>query len=310
MVSTTRFSYPEIDTRSNVRIDARNGSRRESGIEPRPRVLLVESDAQFVDFLRLGFEYEGCEVASVASVAEALATLEQLRPDALVAEQRMPGISGNQLAALLRAKGCEAALMLLAAENSVDERVAGLEAGADDVMSKPISFKELLARVRAALRRSQSQLAHAQLAFEGILLDRRTRLVQRAGRSIELTPREFDLLDCFLRHPRQILPRDVLLAAVWGDDSYGDSNVLDVYVHTLREKLDDRPPRLLQTVRGLGYVLRAPHEARHAPRRASGETCLAPTADGDPHPQPLRRGPFGPSLCNSRRDTVKLNTVA
>lgn len=229
-----------------------------SGIGPgqRPRVLLVEDDAQFLDFLRLGFEYEGCEVRSAATGPEAVIAVAHHVPDVIVLERHLPGVSGLELLRLLRADANDAVTIMLAANDSADERIAGLEAGADDVMSKPVAFKELMARVRAGLRRRRATAGEALFAFEDVTLDRQTHIVQRRGRTIELTPREFELLALFLRHPRQVLTRDVILAYVWGDDYRGESNVLDVYMHALRVKLGDQPPRLLRTVRGMGYVLR------------------------------------------------------
>ncbi|MFI5274618.1 MAG: winged helix-turn-helix domain-containing protein, partial [Ktedonobacterales bacterium] len=138
---------------------------------------------------------------------------------------------------------------------SVDDRVSGLDTGADDYVTKPFAFKELMARVRAVLRRRGKSLDRV-LVFQDVTLDRETRLVSRGTTSIELTPREFELLELFLMHPRQVLTRDVILAHIWGYDYEGDDNILEVFVRHLREKLDDSPPKLLQTVRGVGYVLR------------------------------------------------------
>jgi DNA-binding response OmpR family regulator len=137
----------------------------------------------------------------------------------------------------------------------VDDRIAGLDIGADDYVTKPFAFKELMARVRAVLRRKGKSLDRL-LAFQDVTLDRETRMVARGARTIDLTPREFELLELFLMHPRQVLTREVILSNIWGYDYDGGDNVLEVFVRHLREKLNDSPPRLLQTVRGVGYVLR------------------------------------------------------
>jgi two-component system response regulator MprA len=144
---------------------------------------------------------------------------------------------------------------MLTAKDDIDDRVAGLDLGADDYVTKPFAFKELMARVRAVLRRHGNNFADI-LTFHGITLDRGTRIVTHDEQPVELTPREFDLLELFLIHPRQVLTRDIILARVWGYDYVGDDNIIEVYVRHLREKLNDNPPRLLQTVRGIGYTLR------------------------------------------------------
>ncbi|HEX6817505.1 MAG TPA: response regulator transcription factor [Ktedonobacterales bacterium] len=257
--------------------------------DARPRVLLVEADAQLHDFLRLGFDYEGCQVSSAPSAADALHIVALHAPDVLVIEQELPDLSGSALIRQLRAIANDAVVVLLENTTSVDARVEGLDAGADDVMSKPIAFCELMARVAAGLRRCNGLNPHEQLAFEDISLDRRAHLVHRRGRVIALTPREFDLLACFLRHPRQILLRDTIIDYVWGNEYRGDSNVLDVYIHALREKLEDRPPRLLRTVRGMGYVLRG-RDAR-TPRLGSASREMPMWAPAGPS-VPRRAGPL------------------
>jgi two-component system response regulator MprA len=145
---------------------------------------------------------------------------------------------------------------MLTAKEDIEDRVAGLDIGADDYLTKPFVFKELMARVRAVLRRHGQHIGDV-LSFQGISLHRAARLVTRNGRSIELTPREFELLEFFLMHPRQVLKREAILARIWGYNYVGDDNVIEVYVRHLREKLWDNPPQLLQTVRGVGYVLRS-----------------------------------------------------
>jgi two-component system response regulator MprA len=220
----------------------------------RPTVLLVDDEPHIVEFLRMGFDYEGFDVSVATTGTEALSTAAARHPDVVILDVMLPGLSGLEVARRLRATS-DAAIIMLTAREAVDDRVAGLDTGADDYVTKPFAFKELMARVRAVLRRRGKSLDR-MLAFDDLSLDRETRIVTRGERAIELTPREFELLELFLMHPRQVLTRDSILARIWGYDYEGDDNVLEVYVRHLREKLGDNPPRLIQTVRGVGYVLR------------------------------------------------------
>ena len=169
----------------------------------------------------------------------------------------LPGISGLEICRRLRSTGDEVPIILLTAKDEISDRVAGLDAGADDYVVKPFSVEELLARVRAHLRRNQESDPHV-LEFEDLKLNRNTRQVSRNDKQIELTAKEFDLLEYFLSHPRQVITRDRILEAVWGYDFMGDSNIIEVYIRYLRLKLEaNHEKRLIQTVRGVGYVLRA-----------------------------------------------------
>jgi len=168
----------------------------------------------------------------------------------------LPGLSGVEVCRRLRATGNKVPVILLTARDEVSDRVAGLDAGADDYLVKPFSIEELLARVRAHLRRTQ-EVDLDVLQFEDLSLNRRTREVFRGKRAIELTAKEFDLLDYLLSHPRQVYTRDQILERVWGYDFGGDSNIIEVYVRYLRLKLEENnEKRLIHTVRGVGYVLR------------------------------------------------------
>jgi two-component system response regulator MprA len=217
-------------------------------------VLIVDDEPHIIEFLKLGFGYEGFEVAVATDGAEALRTAAEVRPDVVILDLMLPQIDGMEVARQLR-KGSDVAIIMLTARDTVDDRVEGLDVGADDYLTKPFAFKELLARVRAVLRRHGKNLDRL-LTFQDVTLDRETHTVTRNERQIELTPREFELLELFLMHPRQVLTRDSILARIWGYDYYGDDNVIEVFVRHLREKLDDNPPKLIQTVRGVGYVLR------------------------------------------------------
>jgi len=220
----------------------------------RPRVLIVDDEPHIVDFLRLGFGYEGFDVSVATDGQQALRSALAEQPDVIILDIMLPGISGLDVARRLRPH-TDAAIIMLTARDEVDDRVQGLDLGADDYVTKPFAFKELMARVRAVLRRRGKSLDRL-LSFQDVTLDRESRVVTRGGRTVELTPREFELLELFLMHPRQVLTRDAILARIWGYDYVGDDNVIEVFVKHLREKLDDAPPRLIQTVRGVGYVLR------------------------------------------------------
>lgn len=220
----------------------------------RPVALIVDDEPQIVEFLKMGFGYEGFDVSTAMDGSEAVRIALDKQPDVVILDVMLPGLSGLEVAKRLRAS-CDTAIIMLTARDEVDDRVAGLDTGADDYVTKPFAFKELMARVRAVLRRRGGNLDRV-LAYQDVTLDRETRLVTRGDNTIELTPREFELLELFLMHPRQVLTRDAILARIWGYDYMGDDNVIEVFVRHLREKLDDIPPRLIQTVRGVGYVLR------------------------------------------------------
>jgi two-component system, OmpR family, response regulator MprA len=220
----------------------------------RPRVLIVDDEPHIVEFLQMGFDYEGFDVVVAKNGTEALAKAAAHPPDIVILDVMLPGINGLDVARRLR-KLDDVAIIMLTARDAVDERVAGLDTGADDYVTKPFAFKELMARVRAVMRRHGKSLERV-LTFQDVSLDRETRIVTRGERAVELTPREFELLELFLTHPRQVLTRDAILSRIWGYDFEGDDNVIEVFVRHLREKLDDNPPRLIQTVRGVGYALR------------------------------------------------------
>lgn len=220
----------------------------------RPSVLIVDDEPHIVEFLRMGFEYEGFDTHVATTGNEALRVAKAQQPDIVILDVMLPELNGFDVARRLR-RIEDVGIIMLTAREGVDDRVVGLDTGADDYVTKPFAFKELMARVRAVLRRRGKNVDRL-LAFQDVSLDRESREVMRGERAIELTPREFELLELFLMHPRQVLTRDVILAHIWGYDYEGDDNVLEVFVRHLREKLGDNPPRLLQTVRGVGYVLR------------------------------------------------------
>jgi two-component system response regulator MprA len=221
------------------------------------RVLVVDDERAVRDSLRRALELEGYDVELAADGEEALERLAQNgEPDAVVLDILMPRMDGLEVCRRLRREGHRLPVLMLTARDEVENRVAGLDAGADDYVTKPFALEELLARLRALLRRTTSGSGEV-LRFADLELDPNTREVRRAGEPIELTRTEFSLLELFLLNPRQVLTRSVIFERVWGYDFGFSSNSLDVYIGYLRRKTEagDRP-RLIQTVRGVGYALR------------------------------------------------------
>jgi two-component system response regulator MprA len=221
-----------------------------------PKILIVEDEEQIASFLRRGLSYEGYEVETAADGASALAKARDARPDLVVLDLMLPGMDGLEVCRRLRSAHSSLPILILTARDSVSDRVQGLDAGSDDYMVKPFALAELLARVRALLRRAGPGEPEV-LPFADLRLDTGTRQVYRAETQIELTSKEFDLLELFLRHPKQVLTRETIYDRVWGYDFGGESNIIEVYIRYLRQKLEaDGRSRLLFTVRGVGYVLR------------------------------------------------------
>ena len=222
----------------------------------KPKILLVEDEEKLAKFIEMELGYEGYEVTVANDGLTGLMAARDSEPDLVLLDWMMPGLSGVEVCRRLRSTGFKEPVILLTAKDDVSDRVAGLDAGADDYVVKPFSIEELLARVRAHLRRNQPQEVDT-LQFQDLTLNRKTREVKRGGRSIELTAKEFDLLEYLISHPRQVLTRDRILEEVWGYDFMGDSNIIEVYIRYLRLKLEaESEKRLIQTVRGVGYVLK------------------------------------------------------
>jgi two-component system response regulator MprA len=226
----------------------------------KPRVLVVDDDRAVRESLRRSLEFNGYAVALAGDGAEALAGIGGLNPDVVVMDVMMPRLDGIEATKALRAAGNDVPVLVLTARDSVGDRVDGLDAGADDYLTKPFALEELLARLRALLRRSQpvtDDLAAETLTFSDLSLNPVTREVTRAGRPIELTRTEFALLEMFMRRPRRVLDRSFILEEVWGYDFPTTANSLEVYVGYLRRKTEaEGEQRLLHTVRGIGYVLK------------------------------------------------------
>ncbi len=217
-------------------------------------LLVVDDDPRITDLLRRILAYEGYSVAVAASGTAALTrTLERV-PDLIILDIMLPGIDGLEVARRLRAAGDNVPILMLTARDSITDRVKGLETGADDYFVKPFAHEELVARIKAMLRRNQAERQEV-LRYADVELDTGTRVAHRGGREIELSPTEYELLALFLRRPRQVLTREIILDRVWGLDFEGSSNVMEVYVGYLRTKLEAQgEPRLIHTVRGVGYV--------------------------------------------------------
>ncbi|MBO9359795.1 MAG: response regulator transcription factor [Thermomicrobium sp.] len=220
-------------------------------------VLVVDDDTRLVEMLRRTLSYEGFTVSVAQSGDEALRLVAERRPDLIVLDWLLPGMDGLAVVQRLRAAGDGTPILMLTARDAVEDRVLGLDSGADDYLVKPFAPAELLARIRALLRRVEPASDEKPLVFADLVLDPVTRETRRGDRSFRLSPREFDLLSYFLRHPRRVLTRNQILLAVWGHDFDGYDSVLDVYIGYLRQKLEaGGEPRLIHTVRGVGYVLR------------------------------------------------------
>ncbi len=219
-------------------------------------ILLVEDETKLAKFIQLELSYEGYEINVFHDGVAGLTAARELQVDLIILDWMLPRLSGVEICRRLRTTGNKVPIILLTAKDEVCDRVAGLDAGADDYLVKPFSIEELLARVRARLRQVQEIDADI-LKFADLSLNRRTRQVYRGERLIELTAKEFDLLEYLLVHPRQVITRDRILEKVWGYDFMGDSNIIEVYIRYLRLKLEATgEQRLIQTVRSVGYVLR------------------------------------------------------
>jgi two-component system response regulator MprA len=226
----------------------------------RPRVLVVDDDKAVRESLRRSLEFNGFDVSLAADGAEALAGIGAAQPDVVVMDVMMPRLDGVEATKAMRAAGHDLPILVLTARDAVGDRVEGLDAGADDYLTKPFALAELLARLRALLRRVVPEDEPDEvLTFEDLTMDIATREVRRGDRTIELTRTEFTLLELFLRRPRRVLERSFILEEVWGYDFPTTANSLEVYVGYLRRKTEaEGEPRLIHTVRGVGYVLKAP----------------------------------------------------
>ena len=218
-------------------------------------ILVIEDEARIADLLRRGLTFEGFRVSTAADGTQGLAIARDDPPDLVILDWMLPGLDGLEVCRRLRTGG-SLPILMLTAKDTVQDRVQGLDAGADDYLVKPFNLDELSARLRALLRRTQTE-RQAVYKFADMTMETSSRQVTRGSRLIQLTAKEYELLELFLRHPRQVLTREVIFDRVWGYDFGGESNVLEVYIRYLRQKLEsDSEMRLIHTVRGVGYVLR------------------------------------------------------
>ncbi|MCG8350192.1 MAG: response regulator transcription factor [Chloroflexales bacterium] len=220
------------------------------------RILIIEDETEIAGYLRRGLTLEGFIVEIANDGNTGLAAARENPPDLVVLDLMLPGLDGLEVARRLRAAS-EVPIIILTARDAVPDRVAGLESGADDYLVKPFAFEELLARIRVQLRRRQSAQQSDVLRYNNLIIDTAAREVRIGDRRVDLTAKEYELLEQFMRHPQQVLTREVIYDRVWGYDFGGESNIIEVYVRYLRQKLEaGGEPRLIQTVRGVGYILR------------------------------------------------------
>ena len=222
------------------------------------KILIVDDEEDVLELVRYNLDRSGYQIETASSGEDALSKARKNTPDLIILDLMLPGIDGLEVCRRLRAGG-DVPILILTAKDGVTDRVLGLDMGADDYMVKPFDLDELLARIRALLRRSQPASRPKVMRFADLSLDTGTRQASRGDRVISLTAKEYELLDLFMLHPRQVLTRDVIFDRVWGYDFGGESNIIEVYIRYLRQKLEENgEPRLLHTVRGMGYVLREP----------------------------------------------------
>jgi DNA-binding response OmpR family regulator len=228
-----------------------------NGELPMTHVLIIEDEPEIAGFLRRGLTLEGFTTEIASDGQAALIAARDRPPDLVVLDLMLPGIDGLEVARRMRAVSSEIPIIMLTARDSVPDRVAGLEAGADDYLIKPFAFEELLARIRVQLRRHQREGQPSVLRYGMLVMDTAAHTTSVNGRRVELTAKEYELLELFMRNPQQVLTRDIIYDRVWGYDFGGESNIIEVYVRYLRQKLEaNGEPRLIHTVRGVGSRLR------------------------------------------------------
>jgi two-component system, OmpR family, response regulator MprA len=228
------------------------------------RILVVEDESEIANYLRRGLSFEGFVVETAADGQAALVAVRERPPDVIVLDIMLPKIDGFEVARRIRTAS-DVPIIMLTARDAVPDRVHGLEAGADDYLVKPFAFEELLARIKAQLRRVQGRNTGNVLRYAFLQMDVAAHETTVNGRRVELTAKEYELLELFMRHPQQVLTRDIIYDRVWGYDFGGESNIIEVYVRYLRQKLEQHgESRLIHTVRGVGYILREDHDESDA----------------------------------------------
>ena len=228
------------------------------------RILVVEDESEIANYLRRGLSFEGFVVETAADGQAALVAVRERPPDVIVLDIMLPKIDGFEVARRIRTAS-DVPIIMLTARDAVPDRVHGLEAGADDYLVKPFAFEELLARIKAQLRRVQGRNTGNVLRYAFLQMDVAAHETTVNGRRVELTAKEYELLELFMRHPQQVLTRDIIYDRVWGYDFGVESNNIEVYVRYLRQKLEQHgESRLIHTVRGVGYILREDHDESDA----------------------------------------------
>jgi two-component system, OmpR family, response regulator MprA len=225
----------------------------------RETVLVIDDDEKITSMLRRSLAFEGYSVVTAANGQEGLKQMLREEPDMVILDVMMPQLDGWEVIRRMREGGIEVPVLMLTAKDEVGDRVRGLDLGADDYLVKPFALEELLARVRSLLRRrtATEKQPSNRVTYADIVLDLDSREVTRGEHRIELTAKEFELLHLFMQNPKRVLSRDILMENIWGYDYSGESNVLEVYIALLRQKLEEHGgTRIIQTVRGAGYVLR------------------------------------------------------
>ncbi|MEM6526848.1 MAG: response regulator transcription factor [Chloroflexota bacterium] len=223
---------------------------------PGERILVIEDEARIAQFIERGLIYEGYRVNVARDGKTGLSIARDNPPDLVILDWMLPGLDGLEVCKRLRTAG-DVPILMLTAKDDIKDRVTGLDAGADDYLVKPFSVDELMARIRALFRRTTTNSRPEVLSFSDLKLDTGTHRAYRSERAIDLTAKEYELLELFMRNPRQVLTRDVIFDRVWGYDFGGESNIIEVYVRYLRQKTEaETDSRLIHTVRGVGYVLR------------------------------------------------------
>ena len=225
------------------------------------RVLVVDDEAAIADLVATALRYEGFETMTAGDGRAALEAVEAFRPDLVVLDVMLPDLDGFEVQRRLGDRGVRVPVLFLTARDATEDKVRGLTIGGDDYVTKPFSLEELVARIRAVLRRAQGVTpASERLVFEDLEMDEEAHEVYRAGHAVDLTPTEFALLRYFLLNPRRVLSKEQILDHVWHYDFGGDASIVETYMSYVRKKIEIEGPRLLHTVRGVGYVLRLPKE--------------------------------------------------
>lgn len=226
----------------------------------REKIVVVDDDDKITSMLRRSLTFEGYDVITASDGQEGLRRILEHDPGVIILDVMMPRVDGWEVCRRVRDSGVETPVLMLTAKDEISDRVKGLDLGADDYLVKPFALEELLARIRVLLRRKKSDKSEQEtnrLHYEDLIIDLDTREVFRAGKLVELTTKEFDLLHLFMMNPRRVLSRDLIMEKVWGYDYSGESNVMEVYIALLRQKTEEHGgKRIIQTVRGAGYVLR------------------------------------------------------